>query len=65
MSGFIYTAPARHLYQKIVLALCTPGQHTAKRQKSAQNNHVLACNFAKYSQILIFCTQTDSAMNLP
>ena len=35
-------------------ALCTPGQHTAKDEESARDNHVFACNFAKYSPILIF-----------
>ena len=32
-------------------ALCTPSQHTAKDEKSAWDNHVFACNFAKYSPI--------------
>jgi len=32
-----------------------PGQHTAKNEESARDNYVtLACNFAKYSPILIF-----------
>jgi len=35
-------------------ALCAPGQHTAKDEESARDNHVLACNFAKYLPILIF-----------
>jgi len=32
-------------------ALCTPGQHTPKDEESARDNHVLACNFAKYLPI--------------
>jgi len=28
-----------------------PGQHTDKQKESARDNHVLACNFAKYSPI--------------
>ena len=35
-------------------ALCAPGHHTAKNEESAQDNHVLACNFAKYSPIYNF-----------
>jgi len=35
-------------------ALCAPGQHTAKDEESARDNHVFASNFAKYSPILIF-----------
>jgi len=35
-------------------ALCAPGQHTAKNGESDRNNHVIACNFAKYPPILIF-----------
>jgi len=31
-------------------------QHTAKDEESAQDNHVFACIFAKYSLILIFFT---------
>ena len=31
--------------------LCMPGQHTAKDEECARNNHVLACNFAKYLPI--------------
>jgi len=38
-------------------ALFAPGQHTAKNEESARNNHVLACNFAKYSPILFFFTR--------
>ena len=38
-------------------AVCWPGA------LSARDNHVLACNFAKYSPILFF-SPTDSAMNL-
>ena len=45
-------------------ALCAPGQHTAKDEESALDNHALACNFAKYSRILIFSHLTDSAINL-
>ena len=37
-------------------ALCSPGQHTAKDEESARDNHVSACNFAKYSPILFFFT---------
>ena len=33
------------------LILNGPGQHTAKNEKSARDNHVLACNFPKYLQI--------------
>jgi len=33
---------------------CPLGRHTPKNGKSARNNHVLACNFAKYSPILNF-----------
>jgi len=32
-------------------ALCTHGQHTANDEESARDNHVLACNFAKYLPI--------------
>ena len=35
-----------------------------KDDESARDNHVLACNFAKYSPILTFFTLTDSAINL-
>ena len=35
-------------------ALCAPGQHAAKDEESAQDNHYLACNFAKHSPIKIF-----------
>jgi len=45
-------------------AVCAPGQHTAKDDESARDNHVLASNFAKYSPILTFFTLTDSAINL-
>ena len=39
-------------------ALCALGQNTAKKDgERARNNHVLACNFAKYSPILIFFTR--------
>ena len=34
-----------------------------KDEDSAQDNHVFACKFAKYSQILIF-SHTDSAANI-
>ena len=30
------------------------GQHTAKNEERARDNHVSACNFAKYSPILNF-----------
>ena len=30
-----------------------------KDEKSARDNHVFACNLAKYSPILIFFTQTQ------
>ena len=36
---------------------------SAKRA-SARHNHVLACNFAKYSPILKMISLTDSAINL-
>ena len=29
-------------------AVCAPGHRTANSRKSARDNHVLACNFAKY-----------------
>jgi len=32
-------------------ALYPPGQHTAKEEESARDNHVLAGNFAKYSPL--------------
>jgi len=32
--------------------------------QSARDNHVLAGNFAKYSQILMLFSLTDSAINL-
>jgi len=32
--------------------------------ESAQDNHVLACNFAKYSPILIFISLADKAINI-
>ena len=35
-----------------------------KDEESARDCHVLACNFAKYSPILIFFSLTDSAINL-
>ena len=37
-----------------------------KDEESARDNHVLACNFAKYSPILIVFSYrlTDSAINL-
>jgi len=35
-------------------ALCALDQHTAKDEESARDNHVLACNFAKYSAIKKF-----------
>ena len=44
-------------------ALCAQGQHTAKDEESARDNHVFACNFAKYSPISIF-SLSDSAINL-
>jgi len=42
----------------------TPGQHTAKDEESARDNHALAGNFAKYSPILKLILLTDSAINL-
>jgi len=45
-------------------AFCAPGQLTAKPEDSAPDNHVLGCNFAKYSPILNFFSLTDSAINL-
>ena len=39
------------------LAVCWPGA------QSARGNHVLACNFAKFSPILFF-SLTDSPINL-
>jgi len=41
-------------------ALYALGQRTAKREESARDNHVLACNFAKYSPILFIFTHTLS-----
>ena len=41
-----------------LLAVCW---RSAKR---AQDKHVLACNFAKYSPILKICPLADSAINL-
>ena len=35
-----------------------------KDEESARDNHVLACNFAKYSPILIFFSLTDLAINV-
>jgi len=35
----------------LLCALCVPGHHTAKDEEGTQGNHVLACNFAKYSPI--------------
>jgi len=35
-----------------------------KDKENARDNHVLACNFAKYSAILIFFSLTDLAINL-
>jgi len=32
-------------------SFCVRGQHTDKRRKSARDNHVHICNFAKYSPI--------------
>ena len=41
-------------------ALCAPMANTLlKDEESAQDNHFLACNFAKYSPIKIFFTQTQ------
>jgi len=36
-----------------------------KDEESARVNHVLACNFAKYSPILKILSLTDSAINFP
>jgi len=33
-----------------------------KDEESARDNHVFACNFAKYSPILIFFSFSDSAI---
>ena len=41
-------------------AICVPGHHTAKRQKSAQDNYLLAYNFVL---ILIFFSLAYSAVN--
>jgi len=35
-----------------------------KDEESARDNDILACNFAKYSPILIFFSLADSAINL-
>jgi len=35
-----------------------------KDEASAREHHVLACNFAKYSPILIFFSSADSVRNL-
>jgi len=32
-------------------------------EESARDNHVLACNFAKYSPILKYFSLTDKAIN--
>jgi len=40
-------------------ALCALDQHTAKDEESARDNHVLACNFAKYSAIKKIHWQTQ------
>ena len=32
--------------------------------QSARDNHLLACNFAKYSPILFFSSLTDSTINV-
>ena len=40
-----------------LLAVCWPGA------QSARDNHVLACNFAKYSPIFKMFSFTDSAIN--
>jgi len=45
-------------------ALCVPGQHTAKDEESARDNHVFACNFAKYFSDLKIVLLSDSAINL-
>ena len=41
-------------------AICVPGHHTAKRQKSAQDNYLLAYNFVL---ILNFFSLAYSAVN--
>jgi len=33
-------------------------------EESARDNYVFACNFAKYSPILIFFSLSDSTINL-
>ena len=35
-----------------------------KDEESARDNHVIDCNFAKYSQILKFVLLSDWAINL-
>jgi len=40
------------------LAVCWPDA------QSARDNHILACNSAKYSPILTFLSLTDLAINL-
>jgi len=37
-------------------AFCAPGQLTAKPEDSAPNNHVLGCNFAKFTDFKFFFT---------
>jgi len=41
-------------------ALCGPGQHSAKDEETARDNHILACNSAKYLPIKKF---TDRLSN--
>ena len=45
-------------------ALCAPGQLTAKRRRKCTRQSRSCFNFAKYSQILIFFSLADSAINL-
>jgi len=61
--GFAAVIPAGRIYRSIAArpapqhlsrAFSAPGQHTAKDEESARDNHLLACNFAKYSPILFF-----------
>jgi len=35
-----------------------------KDEESARDNHIFACNFAKYSPVLILFSLSDSTINL-
>jgi len=39
------------MVSKAESALCMPGNTLSKDEESARDNHVLACNFAKYLPI--------------